>query len=103
MPTDAVSPKPTASPCRAASVVSSPAVSPVCAQAVRLPVSISSALSSERSSTIPPSLTLWPALLWPPSRMASSSPRSAASETTWATSVMSVGQTIACGRRSNPP
>jgi hypothetical protein len=51
----------------------------------------------------PPSQTLWPALLCPPPRTASSSPRSAASETTWATSAVSVGQTMARGRRSNPP
>ena len=39
------------------------AVSPVSAQAVRPSTSMSSALMSERSSTIPPSETLWPATL----------------------------------------
>jgi hypothetical protein len=58
IPTEAVSPKPMASPCRAASVVSSPAVSPFSAQAVRWAVSISSAFRSDRSTTIPPSQTL---------------------------------------------
>ena len=45
---------------------------PVSAQAVRRSASISSARSAERSSTMPPSETPWPAGLWPPLRTASS-------------------------------
>ena len=52
---------------------------------------------------MPPSLTLWPALLWPPLRMASSSPVWRASETTRATSVASATRTMTAGRRSKPP
>jgi hypothetical protein len=58
---------------------------------------------ADRSSTIPPWVVLWPALLWPPLRTASSSPVSRARATTWATSVASVGRMMTAGRWSNPP
>jgi hypothetical protein len=48
-------------------------------------------------------VVLWPALLWPPLRTASSSPVSRARATTWATSVASVGRMMTAGRWSNPP
>jgi hypothetical protein len=47
----------------------------------------------------PPSAWLWPARLWPPPRTASSRPVSRAIETTWATSLGSVGRTMTAGRR----
>jgi hypothetical protein len=46
---------------------------------------------------------LWPARLWPPLRIASSSPRSRASNTAWDTSVGFAARTITAGRWSNPP
>ncbi len=52
---------------------------------------------------IPASVTLWPAVLWPPLRTASSSPVWRASAMTCATSVSSATRTIAAGRRSMPP
>ena len=56
MPTEPVSPKPIARPCTAAASVTSRAVSPVSAQAVRRSGSISIAFMSRRSITIPPSV-----------------------------------------------
>ena len=53
IPTDPVSPKPTASPWAAAAVVNSPAVRPVSAHAVRLSTSTSMAFIADRSSTMP--------------------------------------------------
>ena len=103
MPTEPVSPKPTASPCCAAAVVNSPALRPVSAQAVRLAASICSAFMFLRSRTMPPSLALWPAPLWPPLRTASSSPASRASLTMCATSAASAGRTMTAGRLSIPP
>ena len=76
---------------------------PVSAQAVRRSGSISSARIAERSSTIPPSETPWPAGLWPPPRTASSSPLSRASAMTRATSAASAARTIMAGRRSTAP
>ena len=60
---------------------------------------------ADRSSTIPPSLVLCPALLWPPLRTASSSPLSPAMVTTPATPAASTGRTMAPGRRAShgPP
>ena len=100
IPTDPVSPKPTAKPCSANRVVTSPAVRPAPVHAVRASWSISSSLSSVRSSTIPPSLTPWPAAPCPPLRTASSIPVSRASPTTCATSAASAGRTTTAGRRS---
>jgi hypothetical protein len=64
---------------------------------------MSRAFMSARSSTIPPSVVLCPARLWPPLRTANSSLVSHASETTCDTSLASVGRTITAGRWSNPP
>ena len=102
-PTVPASPKPVARPCSPAAAVYSPAVRPVSAQAVRLSASISSPRIADRSSTIPPSETPWPAGLWPPLRTASSDPVSRASETTRATSAASAARTIMPGRRSIAP
>jgi hypothetical protein len=52
---------------------------------------------------MPPSVVLWPALLWAPPRTASSSPVSRAKVTTRATSSALAGRTMTAGRRSNPP
>lgn len=76
IPTEAVSPNPVTNPCSATAAVYSPAVSPVCAQAVCPSTSTVSWRSRVRSSTIPPSVTLWPAPLCPPPRTASSRPLS---------------------------
>ena len=78
MPTEPVSPKPIARPCAAAASVTSRAVRPVSAHAVRCSGSISMAFMSRRSITIPPSVTPWPRPLWPPLRTASSMPVSRA-------------------------
>ena len=102
MPTGPASPKGTVSPYAPAAFTTSPAVSPVCARAIRLPASSSSLRMRARSSTMPPSLTPWPAPEWPPLRTASSRPPSRASETTKATSSSSTGRTITAGRRSIP-
>ena len=51
-----------------------PAVRPASAQTVRPSTSMSIAFISRRSSTIPPSVVLWPAALCPPLRTASSRP-----------------------------
>ena len=103
MPTEPVSPKPTATPFSAAALVSSPAVRPVCAQTVPASRSKSAAFMSCRSSTMPPSVTLWPAPEWPPLRTASSSPLSLAVAMTCTTSSVSATRTIAAGWRSMPP
>jgi hypothetical protein len=58
---------------------------------------------ADRSSRIPPEVVLWPAVLWPPLRTASSSPVSRARSTTWATPVAPVGRTMTAGRWSWPP
>ena len=78
MPTEPVSPKPVASPCSPAATVNAPAVRPAPAQAVRPAASSSNERSAERSITMPPSQTPWPAGLWPPLRTASSAPVSRA-------------------------
>jgi len=103
MPTEAVSPNPVASPWAAAATEYWPAVRPVWAQAVRRCGSMSRALRSARSSRMPPSVLLWPTVLWPPLRTASSSPPSRARLTTWATPAASTGRTITAGRLSMPP
>ena len=63
------------------------AVSPAPAQAVRPATSMSSAFSSRRSITTPPSVEQWPAPLWPPLRTAISRPSSRAAAIAAATSV----------------
>ena len=78
IPTEPVSPKPVASPCSPAATVYAPAVRPAPAQAVRPAASSSNERSAERSITMPPSQTPWPAGLWPPLRTASSAPVSRA-------------------------
>jgi len=83
--------------------VYSPAVNPDSAQAVRPSTSISKAFISERSRTMPPSETLWPGMLWPPLRTASSTPVSRASEMTRATSSALATRAMTAGRRSIPP
>ena len=103
IPTDAASPNPVARPCAPTAFVYSPAVRPVCAQAVRPSASISSPRISRRSSTMPSSSTPCPAPLCPPLRTASPRPESRANETIRATSSASAGRTTAAGRRSIPP
>ena len=103
IPTVPASPNPVARPCAPAAVVYSPAVRPVSAQAVRARASISRPRRAERSSTIPPSETPWPAGLWPPLRTASSVPVSRASVMTRETSSASAARTIMAGRRSIAP
>jgi len=63
IPTEPVSPKPIPRPCLLVSLVSSSAVRPGLAQTVRSLTSSSIAFICDRSSTIPPSVVLWPALL----------------------------------------
>ena len=55
----------------------------------------------DRSRTIPPSVVLWPAVLWPPLRTASSSPASRAMVTIEHPG--GVGQRAIAPRRSQPP
>ena len=56
IPTEPVSPKPMARSCSAAAIVTSAAVAPPSAQSVRAFGSVSMALRSHRSMTIPPSV-----------------------------------------------
>ena len=98
IPTEPVSPKPVARPCSPTAVEYSAAVRPVSAQAVRPSTSMSSAFMSRRSRTMPPSVVLWPAPLWPPLRTASSRPVSRASAIDAATSSASATRTMTAGR-----
>ena len=98
-----VSPNPTPRPYALAAALNSTAVSPVWAHTVRPSTSMSNARRSDRSITIPPSVTPWPGMLWPPLRTASSIPASRANETTRETSMSSLTRTMAAGRRSMPP
>ncbi len=83
--------------------MSSPAVRPASAQAVRPSRSTSILFMAERSSTIPPSVVPWPAPLCPPLRTASSRPVSRANPMTRATSAALAARTMTAGWRSIPP
>ena len=100
IPTERVSPKPVASPCSPAATVNAPAVRPAPAQAVRPAASSSNERSAERSITMPPSETPWPAGLWPPLRTASSDPVSRAWAMTRAMSSGPATRAMRAGRRS---